>query len=91
MPPGPGRERALAALDEAHPVSQRIVVGRGRDESAVVSLADSEGRTRLRLTVDSGGDPRIELLDAKGEVVDAMPRREPHRPASPDAAAAPHR
>lgn len=89
MPPGPGRQRALAALDEAHPASQRIVVGRGRDESAVVSLADPEGRTRLRLAVDSGGDPRIELLDAEGKVVDSMPRREPPRPALPDPAAPP--
>jgi hypothetical protein len=76
MPAGPERERAIAALDEAHPSASRIVVGRGRDESAVVSLADGEGRTRLRLIVGSQGDPRIELLDANGEVVDSMPRRE---------------
>lgn len=76
MPAGPERERALTALDAAHPSASRIVVGRGRDESAVVSLADGEGRTRLRLIVGPQGDPRIELLDANGEVVDSMPRRE---------------
>jgi hypothetical protein len=80
MPAGPEREQALAALDEAHPSASRIVVGRGRDESAVVSLADGEGQTRLRLIVDPQGDPRIELLDANGEVVDSMPRREPAVP-----------
>jgi hypothetical protein len=85
MPAVPARERAVAALHEAHPVASRIVVGRGRDESAVVTLADGEGRTRLRLIVDPQGDPRIELLDANGEVVDSMPRREPARPALPDA------
>jgi hypothetical protein len=76
MPAGPERERAIAALDQAHASASRIVVGRGRDESAVVSLADREGRTRLRLIVDPQGDPRIELLDAAGKIVDSMPRRD---------------
>ena len=80
MPAGPERERAVAALHAAHPVASRIVVGRGRDDSASVTLADTEGRTRLRLIVDPQGDPRIELLDAAGEVVDSMPRREPPVP-----------
>jgi hypothetical protein len=48
--------------------AQRLFVGRDPAKSAVVNLADRNGKPRLRLVVDSLGTPRIEFLDANGKV-----------------------
>lgn len=41
--------------------------------SAQVRLADGLGRTRIRISVESGGEGGIELLDEAGEVVERWP------------------
>lgn len=48
--------------------TSRMLLGKLRDKSVFISLADGSGATRMRLVVDPGGDPRIEFLDAAGEV-----------------------
>ena len=66
------RNAALARLlgpREGIPLrAQRLFVGRDPAKSAVVNLADRDGRTRLRLVVDSLGKGRIEFLDPAGRV-----------------------
>lgn len=64
-----------AALDSLNgprngvPMSaQRLFFGRDPAQSAVVNLADRNGKPRLRLVVDSTGAPRIEFLDPSGRV-----------------------
>lgn len=51
----------------------RLFVGRDREKSALVSLEDPNGKTRLRLIVDSLGSARIEFLDADGKVTTRLP------------------
>jgi hypothetical protein len=51
----------------------RITVGKLRDSSAVISLADPAGRPRLRISVDPEGAPRLEFLDSDGEVIESFP------------------
>ena len=58
----------------APPGPRRIFVGKNDDRSATVSLADANGRPRLRLTVDAAGNPRIEFLDEAGKVVTRLPQ-----------------
>lgn len=58
---------------EAQPGHRRVFVGKGADKSAVVSLADGNGRPRLNLTVDASGSSRIELLDENGKVTNRWP------------------
>jgi hypothetical protein len=41
-------------------------------QSAIVRLSDPQGRTRLRILVDSLGSARIEFLDDQGHVVRAL-------------------
>lgn len=48
--------------------AQRLFVGRDAAKSAVVNLADPNGKPRLRLVVDSTGAARIEFLDPSGHV-----------------------
>jgi hypothetical protein len=52
---------------------ERIMIGRQRDQSAVVSLSDAKGNPRIRLVVDPAGDGKIEFLDGSGVVTRTLP------------------
>jgi hypothetical protein len=52
---------------------QRLFIGRDQSKSAVLNLADPNGKPRLRLVVDSLGAARIEFLDATGNVTSTVP------------------
>jgi hypothetical protein len=68
------RERAIeAARAAAPPGPRRVFVGKTNERTAVVSLADADGKARLNLTVEAGGAARIEFLDADGTVVHRVP------------------
>ena len=66
--------RLKAIRASAPPGPRRIFVGKNEDRSATVSLADANGRPRLRLTVDAAGNPRIEFLDETGKVLSRIPQ-----------------
>ena len=51
----------------------RVFFGRDVSRTALVTLADPSGQTRLRLAVDSLGAPSLEFLDAAGKVVTKLP------------------
>jgi hypothetical protein len=66
----------LVAPRNGVPLSaQRLFLGRDRDKSAVLNLADRNGKPRLRLIVDSLGVPRVEFLDASGNVTNTIEGR----------------
>lgn len=66
-------DEALQALAEQDLGTHRIFLG-SQDRTAVLRLEDTEGRTRIRIAVDSLDVPRLELLDEDGNVVWAAPR-----------------
>jgi hypothetical protein len=69
------RDQAIAAIrSSAPPGPLRVFVGKSRDKAATMSLADAEGKPRLTLTVDAGGNPRIEFLDENGKVTARLPQ-----------------
>ena len=53
--------------------AERAYFGRDRSKNAIVNLADPQGRTRLRMMVDSLGAARIEFLDESGRVTSRLP------------------
>lgn len=53
--------------------ANRIYVGRDPGRNAMINLFDPEGRARLRLVVDSLGNPSLEFLDANGTVTTRLP------------------
>jgi hypothetical protein len=55
--------------------AERVYVGRDRSKAAVVNLSDPQGRPRLRLVVDSLGNPGLEFLDDGGRVTARLPER----------------
>jgi hypothetical protein len=61
-------QRLFAPRNGQAMFAQRAFFGRDVQKNAVVNLADTEGKTRLRLVVDSLGSARIEFLDANGAV-----------------------
>lgn len=77
MPAGPAKDSATKRLMDPKPgeplYAQRVYVGRDRAKSALLMLGDREGKTRLRLVVDSLGAARIEFLDAAGKVTQSLP------------------
>ena len=72
QPEGPGRKRALAEVNAwalAQKIfTQRLSLGMARDNAAVLELADSERRPRLRAVVDAAGEARIDFIAADGKV-----------------------
>lgn len=61
-------ERWAAPRNGVPLAARRVFVGRDRSKSAIVNLADRDGKPRLRMLVDSTGAARIEFLDPDGRV-----------------------
>jgi hypothetical protein len=77
VPEGAARTAALqrwAAPRNGVPLAaQRVFIGRDVSRAAVLNLSDPDGRPRLRLSVDSLGNPSLEFLDATGKVTRRLP------------------
>jgi hypothetical protein len=68
------RNRAIQALRDADELTtQRLFLGKGRDNTAMLVLSDLKGRPRLRISVKADGTPAIEVLDDLGRVTAAFP------------------
>ena len=65
--------RWAAPRDGVPMAAQRLFLGRDPDKNAVLNLADRDGKTRLRLAVDSLGNAKVEFLDAAGKVTYRLP------------------
>ena len=68
------RQKAVAAVRAAAPPGpRRVFVGKERDRSATVSLADAGGRPRLTLSVGADGKAAIEVRGENGAVTNRWP------------------
>lgn len=63
--------RYLAVLGEQGFQAERIYIGSegARQRTATIELKDSRSRPRIRLSVDENDQPRIQVLNERGEVV----------------------
>ena len=66
-----GRARARRAADDTTR-ARRVFVGRDFDGQSLVTLSDRDGRPRLRLQVDTAGNPSIVFLDEQGRTVKSI-------------------
>lgn len=77
IPEGPARTAALqrwAAPRNGVPLfAPRVYVGRDLNKAAIVNLSDRNGKSRIRLMVDSLGTPSLEFLDETGRVTSRLP------------------
>jgi hypothetical protein len=53
--------------------AQRVFLGRNQSKAALLTLADQNGKARIRLAVDSAGTPALEFLDDAGHVTSRLP------------------
>lgn len=64
----------LSAPRNGVPLSAtRVYVGRDVSKNALVNLADPQGKTRIRLRVDSLGRASLDFLDEQGRVTYSLP------------------
>lgn len=74
MPEGAEKQDAIASLKRRGEFgTQRILVGRERDQSATIALSDAEGHPRLKIVVDADGNAQINFLDQSGQVTLCLP------------------
>lgn len=74
MSEGPEKTAAMKELRDTAGGAERLMVGRDREQAAIVRLADAKGRPRIKLSVDPGGSARIEFLDENGKVTSSLPQ-----------------
>lgn len=68
------RKVAVKELNESGVLgNQRIVVGRGRNKSAFIEIADPQGRNRIEISVDEAGTPKLNFLDENGKIIYSLP------------------
>ncbi|MGH7718711.1 MAG: hypothetical protein ACREON_07705 [Gemmatimonadaceae bacterium] len=83
LPEGPERTRAMEEVSvwaRAQGVfRQRVRVATTRDSSAMIELADTLQRPRLRLVVSAAGDARLDFLGENGEVTRSITGAESDR------------
>lgn len=74
LPDEAARNAALKEMSERGDfLVNRLMVARGRDRSAFLTLADARGRPRLKISVAADGTPRIAFLDEAGKVTHSLP------------------
>ena len=69
----PQDEQAQALERMSEGLAARIIIGRGPDGRAGVILNDSKNRPRIILEVDGNDEPRMQFLDADGNVTFSLP------------------
>ncbi len=75
MPAGAEKTAAMEKLvQQAGPAAERVMVGRDRQNAAVVLLNDVKGKPRIKLSVDATGTPKLEFLDESGKVTYSLPQ-----------------
>ncbi len=58
--------------------ADRIFVGKEPDKTAAVYVCDVKGNPRISLTVDAGGQAKLNFLDAAGKVTESFPKVSKH-------------
>ena len=55
--------------------ARRITIGKLRDKSAMIALCDDKGHTRIAISVDPAGNPKLAFMDDQGKEVFVLPER----------------
>lgn len=68
------RKAAIQALiDNNELATNRLFLGKYRNNSTVLLMSDLKGKPRIRMEVSAEGTPKLEFLDDEGRVVYSLP------------------
>jgi hypothetical protein len=68
------RKAAIQALiDNNELTTNRLFLGKRRDNSTVLLMSDTKGKPRIRMQVAPDGTPKLEFLDEAGKVIYSLP------------------
>ena len=74
MPDESARKAAFQTmLDNNELTMQRLFLGKRRDNSTELLMADIKGKPRIRMMVTAEGTPKLDFLDATGKVIYSLP------------------
>lgn len=80
MPEGAEKQQAFKQfMDNGEDGAQRIAVKKLRDKTAIIALADTSGKQRIKMSVAPDGTPRLEFLDENGKVTYSLPQEDKAR------------
>lgn len=74
LPTAEERQAAYKAMaDKGMFTNNRLELGRGYDRSSFIKLKDEKGRSRIEISVQADGNPKLNFLDEAGKVVYSLP------------------
>jgi hypothetical protein len=74
LPSAEARQAAEKEMnDKGEFLVNRLIIGKGRNKSALISLRDAKGKERIQISVTADGTPKINFLDEKGAVTYSLP------------------
>ncbi len=74
LPDKAARDSAVQVMRDAGELTtQRLFLGKQRDDATVLLMADKAGKTRVRIAVAADGTPVMDFLDATGQVIYSLP------------------
>lgn len=74
LPDEAARKAAIQAMaDNNEFTTERLFLGKRRDNSTVLSMSDIKGKPRIRMTVAADGNPKLDFLDETGKVIYSLP------------------
>ena len=62
-----------AMLERGELTTNRLFLGKRRDNSNELLMSDNKGRPRIRLRVAPDGTPKLEFLDEAGKTIYSLP------------------
>ena len=75
------RKTAIQALIDANELrTNRLFLGKRRDNSTILLMSDIKGRPRIRLQVAPDGTPKLEFMDEAAKVIYSLPTSNASKP-----------
>lgn len=72
--PEEARKAAVQAMaDNDELITQRLFLGKRRNQTTELVMYDIKGKQRIRMQVAKDGTPRLEFLDEAGKVIHSLP------------------
>lgn len=74
IPDESARKAAIQAMiDNNELATQRMFLGKRRDNATSLVMFDIKGKPRIRMVVSADGTPKLEFLDEGGKVISSLP------------------